>query len=315
MCDESIFHLSRLREFAYPLPVRQLDLFSPQPLALRSLQVAIESLDVGRSAMELAEYRKMWADEGLTFEPDVLAFFADRLPEEDPDKALLTWEEFSATPVFARLEPGLLGRMRANFFSCVLENLPGDYGLQTPAGASVGYLWSLAGRHDLSCRLLEQEIARYGDEPMPRVRLGNSHFEAGRVPAARDHYREALLAGLPADCWHEMQDPEVRRYLSSVEDGRWAAVEACFEGLFRVDRFSCTDSLTAWMRSKWQSDPSKRTVAEQPHDGTRFYVCLVLCANQSVCPEEILRDARLLMKKLNPRLHALYMARREGRDA
>jgi len=74
-------------------------------------------------------------------------------------------------------------------------------------------------------------------------------------------------------------------------------------------------SLKPWMRSKWQPDPYRRTGAEQAHDGTRFYVCLVLCANHSVCPEEILRDARLLMKKLNPRLHALYMARREGRDA
>jgi len=84
--------------------VLQLDLFSPQPLALRSLQLAIEGLDVDRSALQLAEYRNMWADEGLTFEPGVLSFFADRLPQHDPDDAILTWKEFSATPVFGSLD-------------------------------------------------------------------------------------------------------------------------------------------------------------------------------------------------------------------
>ena len=291
----------------------QLDLFSPQRLSLRSLQTAIEELDLSGAAEKLAEYQKVWGDDGLTWEPDVLIFFDGRLLSLELDAAVVIWEEFTGNPVFSRLGPGERESIRRSYFSRFLQALPEDYGLRSPGGVSVGYLWFLAGRQDLASRLLEQEIGRYGDDTRTRIRLGNSHFAAGRIAVARDHYRDALLAGLPADCWEEISDPEVRRSISAAGDGGWAAVEACLDGMFRVDRFSDTESMTAWMNRRWQPDPCDRGRSE-PQDSSRFYVCLVLSANKPVCPELLLRDARLVMKKLNPRFHARYMAGLEDRE-
>jgi len=163
-------------------------------------------------------------------------------------------------------------------------------------------------------RCYQKEIQSYGDSWELRLRLGNCNWRAKCWAAARSNYRWAFLLGLPRRCWmnqvhdsepdtwaRSIEDPDLIGILRTYEDPDWSFSEACLDRILPGARLPGREEFEKMIL------PLREKTDSMSGDA-KFCLYWMISENKVYCSDELLREVRLGMKALNPRLHGRYMA-------
>lgn len=277
-------------------------LFEPKAVARAELQDAIGRLDFRAASRKLEEFRRVWPEADLDWEPELIRIGSKLAGGPvDLDSGYRTWEKVDARLGRRGVSRSWTAWMRRNFFSRLLaanRNLFEEP--RTPAGRSLGDFYLLAEQPNNARRRYEKEIRELGDGWELRLRLGNCNFRLGHSRAARSNYHWSFLMGLPQTSWGSIEDAEFLAVLRTADDPAWAFPELCAAGKLPPARFST--------RGEFERFKSGFAAAltESPAP-LRFDLYWIVSENKAFCGDSELLHARMQMKALNPPLHAQYM--------
>lgn len=281
-------------------------LFEPQSVIRAEVRDAIERLDFAAAGRRLKQFRRLWPEAELTWEPELIRIGAEWTGRPlDLDSGYGVWGKLESRLGPLGVPRSRTASIRRHFFSRLLAASRRLFEeLHTPAGRSLGDFYLLAEQPNNARRLYEHEVRQLGDGWELRLGLGHCNFRLGHRGAAHSNYHWSFLLGLPEESWERIEDPEFLARLREVEDPEWAFPDVCAAGDLPAARFST--------RREFEQFKSRFTVAltESPAP-RRFCLYWIVSENKPFCTERELLEARRQMKALNPRLHARYMQRLE----
>lgn len=287
-------------------------LFDDDRMLAGEIRAALLNLAPDAVVPLIDRYRKTPGPD-LTWELVMLEFlrhFKDRFTGLDSGWAI--WEEF-ASSARSRCIPGFFfAELRRNYFARMpAESEIAPHRLRTLQGRSIGDFLLLADRPAEALRCYEEEIRRIEDNWELRLKVGNCHFRVGDEKASRSTYRIAWLAGMPPEAFDRMLDRELVIFLLGAEDREWAFAEACVTGVIPSPRYASTEEFRR-ARSRASVDFGKPEEREEwaPRQFCAFWE---ISENRHLTSESDWTTARRMMKRLNPRLMAQYLANLEGR--
>lgn len=279
-------------------------LFEPETIARGELQNSIGRLDFRTASRKLEEFRSVWPQAKLTWEPELIRIGSKLSASPlDLDSGYKAWTKLESRLGALRVSQSWTALMRRNFYSRLLAaNRRLFEELRTAAGRSLGDFYLLAEQPGNARRRYEKEIRQMGDSWELRLRLGNCDFRLAHGRVARSNYHWSFLLGLPQHGWEWIEDTAFLSRLRDADDSEWAFSELCAAGELPSVRFST--------RGEFEEFTSRFAAALAGSTGPRRF-CLnwIISENKAFCPDSALLQARMQMKILNSELHSRYMQR------
>ncbi len=298
--------------------MEQGDLFVQPRMDRRAIQVALERLEIESARERIRKFTDRWPKHALSWEHDVLEFGHGLQNKAiDLDGGFAIWQRFQDQPFFGTIPENARRKIRRSYFRRLLAmNRKLFEEFRTPKGRSLGDFFMWADRLNGARRYWQKEIKLYGDSWNLRLRLGNCDLRMDRSIAARSNYRWSLLYGLPRDSWlNDPQDPdfeawsrvvedrELVQVLRDAEDPVWAFSEACVDRFLPPSRFSDREDFEKSVLKLLEN-------VESMSSDAKFCLYWMISENPVFCSDELVINARIRMKSLNPRLHRRYMDRK-----
>lgn len=289
----------------------QLELFGREKMLREEIRGALVRMEVGRAEQLVESYRKLQDVAPLDWELDLLAtekLWSGRLQSGDPAAGLDCWNAFAASPLFVRIPAADAADLEKAFFLRLIHarRVPPE-AEETGRKVNWGELYLRAGELRSARHWFEREIKAGRDGWEVRLHLGNCLIPTS-PPAAEIHYVWAFLLGMPAAAQVRINDRGLQERLAWKTDPLWAFPEAMVDGELRTPGFGSRSEFASFVEAFLPAE------ADFGRDLPRqFGIRLVVAENRCYCSDGLLQRARLEMKRLNPRLHAQYMHRIEGR--
>lgn len=277
-------------------------LFEPERVARAELQRSIVRLDLAEARRRLEEFRRLWPEAKLSWEPELIRIGEPLLSRRlDLDSGFREWNRLHRRLVELEVPGPAVDSLHRNLFSRLLAaNRRLFEEFRTPSGRSIGDFHLLAGQPKNARRAFDNEIKKLGDGWRQRLGLGNCDFRLGNLAAARANYRWSYLLGLPEDRWPSIEDLDLLDRLQDAEEREWAFPEICIHRILPPPRFSS--------RSEFEAFKSEYARAFVEVAGPqRFCLHWIVSENKPFCAENELLEARRQMKALHPHLHQRYM--------
>jgi hypothetical protein len=183
-------------------------LFEPEAITLTELQDAIARLDFRTASERLQEFRRLWPEAKLIWEPElILTGLKLARDSMNLDSGYDAWQELQVQLGALDVPRAITASMKQNFFSRLLETNCTSLGLpRTAAGRSLGYFHLSAGQPRNARRCYENEIRQIGDGWSVRLQLGNCGFRLGYGPVAHSNYHWSFVLGLTENRWTWIED-------------------------------------------------------------------------------------------------------------
>jgi hypothetical protein len=279
-------------------------LFEPEAMARTELQDAITRLDFRAAVHRLEEFRRLWPEAKLSWEPGLIqtGLRLERVPM-NLDSGYDSWQDLQARLDALEVPRALTASIKRNFFFRLLAaNRKLFEEPRSAAGRSLGDFHILAGQPQSARRRYEDEVRRLGDGWTLRLKLGNCDFLLGHGPVAHSNYHWSFILGLPEDHWTSIEDSAFLTRLRSTEETEWAFPEMCAAGELPSIRFSSRNEFEGF-KLRFAGAFSEAAASR------RFCLHWIVSENKLFCSDNELLDARRKLKALHPRLHAQYMQR------